>query len=648
MDSLSQRYLKQISIQAMIAFSRCLCFAAIAFSCIPNAFAQSEPDTREEYIRANYSKFETRIPMRDGTKLFTVIYVPNAMAKDKDYPIILMRTPYSVGPYGADQYRSRLGPNQAFEESGYIFAFQDVRGCYMSEGKFVNMRPHIDEKSGVQFDESSDTYDTIDWLVNNVPNNNGRVGQWGISYPGFYTAAGAIDSHPALKCISPQAPIGDWFWDDMHRNGAFNVQLAMTFFSSFGKSRPEPTSKRAPGLDFGTRDSYRFFLDLGPLSNANKKYFHEEIAFWNAVSEHPNYDEYWQSRNIIPHLKNLTCASLVVGGWFDTEDLYGPLRIYESIEKQNPNSENTLVMGPWYHGGWNRSAGDSLGEAKFDWATAEWYRKEVEFPFFERHLKSVDSPKASEAVVFETGANRWRQFESWPPKKVESKTLFFAAGQSLSEAPPTSSKELTADRYPSDPKKPVPYTMEISSRWSKEYMTEDQRFAARRPDVLVYRSEPLKEDVTIAGPLTASLWFATTGSDADVVVKLVDEFPGQLDNGAREPDPDFQSGRQQLVRGQVMRARFRESFEDPKPLEPNQPHKVEFELHDVLHTFKKGHCIMVQVQSSWFPFVDRNPQKFVPNIFKATEEDFIFATHSIFRSQRFPSAIHFSVLRPGL
>lgn len=603
--------------------------------------AQDASDPRADYIRSHYAKFEFQVPMRDGTMLFTAVYVPYDAGAGKEYPILMMRTPYSVGPYGADQYKTRLGPNENFEKSGYIFAFQDVRGCYMSQGQYVNMRPHIDNKSGDQFDESSDTFDTIEWLINNIDGNNGRVGQWGISYPGFYTAAGAIDSHPALKCISPQAPIGDWFWDDMHRNGAFNVQLAFTFFSSFGQSRPEPTVERGERTDMGTDDAYQFFLDLGPLKNVNDRYFHSSIAFWNDVVKHPNYDEFWQSRNLVPHLKNLHCASLVVGGWFDTEDLYGPLAIYESIEQRNPQIENTLVMGPWYHGGWNRSPGDALGDAKFDWPSAEWYRTEVEFPFFEHHLRGGEAPKLAEAIVFETGANRWRKFESWPPQGAQEKKLFFQAGQSLTWEAPIG--DGGSDQFPSDPSKPVPYTTEITGRWSKDYMAEDQRFASRRPDVLVYRTEPLEKDVTVVGSLLADVWFSSTGTDADVVVKLVDEFPGRLANGQAD-NPGFQSGRQQLVRGQVMRARFRDGFEVALPLEAGKPENIKFELHDVLHTFKKGHRIMIQVQSSWFPFVDRNPQTFVPNIFEADESDFVFATHSVYRSSAMPSGIQLKVI----
>lgn len=623
-----------------------LAICSLFLSLVPRTTLGQEDVERTAKIRSKYAKYEYQIPMRDGKKLFTACYVPYDASPTNTYPILMVRSPYSSGPYGIDQYRTSLGINEDFEDSGYIFVYQDVRGCYMSEGEFVNMRPHIEGKRGKQVDESSDTYDTIEWLLKHVQHNNGRVGQWGISYPGFYTSAGAIDSHPALKAISPQAPISDWFWDDMHRNGAFNVQLAFTFFSSFGKSRPEPTTERGPRFDFGTQDSYQFFLDLGPLQNVNKRYLNGSIPFWNAITEHPNYDEFWQSRNILPHLRNIRCASLVVGGWFDTEDLYGPLKTYQSIEDNNPDSQNYLVMGPWYHGGWNRSDGDSLGDARFDWATAEWYRKNVEFPFFEQHLKDAPAANLAEATVFETGANRWRKFESWPPPKTAMTPYYFSSDQEL-KADPLSEQGREnsgeqSDSFPSDPNKPVPYTMEITSRWSRDYMAEDQRFAARRPDVLVYRSPVLEEDVTVAGAALADLWFSTTGSDADLVVKLVDEFPGTLKNGQSEKE-DFQSGRQQLVRGQVMRLRFRDSFEEPKPMTPNKPEQVKIELNDVLHTFKRGHRIMIQIQSSWFPFIDRNPQSFVDNIFEAEENDFIRATHTLHRSQQYPSLIQLPI-----
>lgn len=621
-----------------------LVFGALLLS-IP-VQAQEEPaNPRADYIRSHYTKFEYQVPMRDGTRLYTIAYVPNDASPENRYPVLMMRTPYSIGPYGSSSYRTRLGPNAKFEESGYIFAFQDVRGCYMSEGRFLNMRPHLENKQGKQFDESTDTYDTIEWLKTNIDSNNGKFGQWGISYPGFYTAAGAIDSHPNLTCISPQAPIGDWFWDDMHRNGAFNVQLAVTFFSSFGQVRGSPTTGRGERLDFGTNDSYKFFLDLGPLGNVNERHFNGEIPFWNDVIEHPNYDAFWQSRSIIPHLKNVRCASLVVGGWFDTEDLYGPLRIYESIEKNNPSIQNSIVMGPWYHGGWNRDSGETLGDADFDWPTAEWYRENIEFPFFEHHLKGNGAPQVAEATVFETGANRWRKFDSWPPKEAQDHVLYLGRNGSLQldQAPEGESGD-GSDSYLSDPSKPVPYTTEITGRWSRNYMTEDQRFAARRPDVLVYRSDVLDRDITIAGPLTADMWFSTTGTAADLVVKLIDEFPGRPVPGSGVEEADFPSGLQQLVRGQVMRSRFRDNYTNPQPLVAGEKTHIPFELHDVLHTFKKGHRIMIQVQSSWFPFVDRNPQKYVPNIFEAREEDFIKSTHQIHRSPDAQSRILFRTI----
>ncbi|WNG38834.1 CocE/NonD family hydrolase [Archangium violaceum] len=607
--------------------------------------AESE---RAEYIRSHYTKFEYRIPMRDGTKLFTAVYVPNDASPGKRYPVLLTRTPYTVAPYGLDRYARRLGPNERYEKDGFIFAFQDVRGQHMSEGEFVNMRPHRAKKSGPKdIDESTDTYDTIDWLVKNVPGNNGRVGQWGISYPGYYTSAGAIDSHPALKAASPQAPIADWFWDDMHRHGAFNLVLAFNFFSSFGRPRPQPTdSEDWKRFDHGTPDGYQFFLDLGPLSNADSRYFKGDISFWKDLVAHPNYDAFWQSRNLLPHLKNIKAAMLVVGGWYDTEDLYGPLRTYATIEKQNPGISNTLVMGPWPHGGWMRTDGTSLGDADFGFQTTAIYQ-ELEFAFFKHHLKGGEKPELPEALVFETGANRWRRFDTWPPKQVREARLYFQPKGGLSYSPPAS-KEETFDEYVSDPSKPVPYTMELTTGWAKGYMTEDQRFAARRPDVLVYETAPLEKDLTLAGPLEAELWVSTTGTDADWVVKLVDVNPGKLPGGPRGGDNEEgqrNRGHQQtLVRGEPFRGRFRDSYSEPKPFRPGEVTKVRFVINDVFHTFKRGHRVMIQVQSSWFPFIDRNPQTFVPNIFEAKDEDFVRAFHRVYRSAAHPSSLKVSVL----
>ena len=608
-------------------------------------------DERSDYVRMHYSKYEAKVPMRDGTKLFTSIYVPNDAKAERSYPVLLFRTPYSVGPYGIDQYKGILGPSPEFEKSGYIFAFQDVRGRYMSEGEFVNMRPHIEGKTGTQNDESSDTFDTIEWLLANVKHHNGRVGQWGISYPGFYTSAGAIDSHPALKAVSPQAPIADWFFDDFHRNGAFVLPMGFNFFSSFGVSRPGPTPIGAERFNHGTKDGYQFFLDLGPLPNVNEKHFHGRIAFWNDIAAHPNYDEFWQDRNLLPHLKNVTASVLTVGGWYDTEDLYGPLQTYAAIERMNPTTQNRLVMGPWSHGGWNGDGGNKLGSANFGFPTAQWFREQVQLPFFEFHLKDQGTLGIAEATVFETGANRWREFNAWPPKEVQPSSLHFAPGGLLSEqaVTPKGNSAEEFDEFVSDPSKPVPYTSEITSAWAKDYMTEDQRFAAWRPDVLVYRGESLREDLTVAGTLVADLWVSTSAGDADWIVKVIDEFPGAPLTGLKPGDvasDAFQSGRQQLLRAGVMRGRFRESFSDPKPFNANKPTRVQLKLDDILHTFPAGHRVMIQVQSTWFPFIDRNPQKFVANIFEAKEADFIKATHRLFHSPAHPSRIEFSVLPP--
>ena len=543
---------------------------------------------RANAIRANYTKYDFRIPTRDGTRLFTSVYVPNDAGPNKRYPILLVRTPYSVGPYGVDRYPGWLGPTEAYEKEGFIFAFQDVRGRNLSEGEFVNVRPHVDMKKRPQdIDESSDTYDTIDWLVKHVPGNNGRVGQWGISYPGFYTSAGAIDSHPALKAISPQAPIADWYWDDMHRHGTFNLVLAFDFFAGFGRPRPKPTDEAEwKTFEHGTPDGYQFFLDLGPLSNADSRYFQGDVAFWKDLTAHPNYDAFWQARNLLPHLKNIKAAVLVVGGWFDTEDLYGPLRTYAAIEKQNPGITNTLVMGPWFHGAWQRDAGASLGDMDFGFPTSVTYQN-LGFAFFKHHLKGGDKPDVPEAMVFETGANRWRRFDTWPPKPVREQRLYFQPRGGLAFQAPSSASP--PDEYVSDPSKPVPYTTEVTSRWARNYMTEDQRFAARRPDVLVYQTEPLERDLTLAGPLEAELWVSTTGTDADWVVKLIDVNPGKLPGAAKkerdEPEGEVNRGGQQtLVRGEPFRGRFRDSYSTPKPFTPGEVTKVRFVINDVLHT----------------------------------------------------------------
>ncbi len=565
--------------------------------------AAGDDDARAEHIRAHYTKFEHRIAMRDGVKLFTVVYLPNDISTT--YPILLLRTPYSVGPYGADRYKKKLGPSARFEQEGFIFVFQDVRGRKMSEGRFVNMRPHRDKKQGAaDFDESTDTYDTIEWLLSNVENHNGKVGQWGISYPGFYTAAGMIDSHPALAAVSPQAPIADWFWDDMHHHGAFILPLAFRFFSTFGQPRPGPTTESPESFDYGTADGYQFFLDLGPLKNVNVRHFKGEIEFWNRLTEHPSYDRFWQSRNLLPHLRNVTAAVMTVGGWFDTEDLYGPLKIYREVEKHNPGIDNTLVMGPWSHGGWNRTTGDSLGKVSFGFETSRTFHTGIVLPFFLHYLKGEGELKLPEAYVFETGANRWRSFDAWPPARRRAKKFFFHPAGGLSFDPPETPAGGSApgevfDDYVSDPAKPVPYTLEITTEWTKEYMTEDQRYAAWRPDVLVYRSAVLEHDLTLAGPLAADLRVSTSGTDCDWIVKLIDVFPDQIPEDEEDEEEDSDSprakarralsGYQMLVRWEVIRGRFRDSYEHPRPFVAGEVTPVAFELQDVLHTFKRGH-----------------------------------------------------------
>ena len=610
----------------MLRFLSLLAFA-------PLAFPQGA-----EYVKANYTKYEYQIPMRDGKRLFTSVYVP----KDQSvkYPIMLSRTPYSVSPYGEDKYKSDLGPSPLFGKDGFIFVYQDVRGRMMSEGEFVNMTPHKDVKRGTQdIDESSDTYDTIDWLVKNIPNNNGRVGTWGISYPGFYTAAGMIDAHPAHKAASPQAPITDWFTgDDFHRNGALYLPHAFNFLATFGKARPEPTSKSRATFEHGTPDGYSYFLKLGPLFNANEKVFKNEIAFWNDMMRHGSYDEFWQSRNLRPHIKNIKPAVMTVGGWFDTENLYGSLQVYQNVERSSPGANNILVMGPWVHGGWSRSDGEALGAVKFNAKTAVFYREKIELPFFQHHLKEKPDPKLPEAYVFETGTNLWRRHDAWPPKNTRPRELYLQAGGKLSFSEPQEANAF--DEYISDPAKPVPYVLDISNAMTKEHMVADQRFAATRPDVLVYETDALTEDLTIVGPIKPVLHVSTTGTDSDWIVKVIDVYPDDLD----APDAAVKlGGYQQLLRGEVFRGKFRNSFEKPEPFEPGVPAKVAFSMNDVNHTFRRGHRVMVQIQSTWFPIVDRNPQKFL-DINNAKEADFQKATERVYRGRTMPSHIGVLVL----
>jgi putative CocE/NonD family hydrolase len=594
------------------------------------AIASGDPNP----VRERYTKVETTIAMRDGVRLFTVIYEPNDAGPDRRYPVLMTRTPYSCGPYGADRYAERLGPNPDFVDDGYIFVCQDVRGRFMSEGQFVNMRPHRSGLEGVSVDESTDTWDTVDWLVRNLPHCNGRVGLWGNSYPGFYTSAGIIDSHPALAAAMPSAPIADWFWDDMHHHGAFSLVLSFNFFSSFGVARSGPTTEWPERFDHGTPDGYRFFLDVGPLATINEEIFDGEIAFWNEITAHPNYDEFWQRRAILHHLDGIACPVLVVGGLFDAEDLYGPLHTYAAIERMNPEIDNALVMGPWRHGGWLHQDGRTLGGADFGMASGEWFRENIMRPFFTAHLKGEGRVDHAEATVFETGANRWRRFDEWPPTDRDSMSLYLAADERVAFEAPVSEPGVGAAEFVSDPEHPVPYTPTITARWHAEYMVEDQRFAASRPDVLTFRSEPLASDLTVAGPIEVHLHVSTTAQDADWVVKLIDEFPGRLPGfepprSWRETGEADLGGTMRMVRSETFRGRFRNSYEHPEPFISGEITEVAFPLQDVLHTFKKGHRITIQVQSSLFPFIDRNPQAWVDNIFEAEASDFVKATHRV-------------------
>ncbi len=621
-------------------------FLILQLVSLAQALAQTAADD-SLYVRQNFTKREVYIPMRDGVRLFTSIYVPKDSSKK--YPIIMMRTPYSVAPYGEDAYRTVLMPASLMRE-GYIFVYQDVRGRYMSEGEFVNVRPNIPGNAAKDIDESSDTYDTIEWLVKNLQTCNGKVGIWGISYPGFYAAAAIPDAHPALKAASPQAPVTDWWiGDDFHHNGAFFFSDAFTFLYSFGKPRPKPTTVGNPPYNFPTPDAYKFFLELGALKNVNQKIYRDSIAFWNDLMNHPNYDEFWKSRTLLPHFKNVTPAVMTVGGWYDAEDLYGPLKVYDAIERQNPGAKNILVMGPWFHGAWARTDGEKLGYIKFGSKTAEYYRENIEKRFFNAYLKDGEDPKLPEAILFDAGAKEWRTFEAWQPKNAVEKNLYFHANGKLSFEPPTDTKGF--DEYISDPNKPVPYTNEIRIDRSVEYMIEDQRFAARRPDVLVYQTDELTEDVTLAGNIFANLFVSSTGTDADFIVKLIDVFPDTARDDYTDkplgrrmfPAPVRLGGFQKLVRWEVMRARYRKSYEKPEPLKPNQVEQIKLELMDVLYTFKKGHRIMVQVQSSMFPLLDRNPQKFV-DIYKCSDDDFQKATHRVYRTAKAASHLSIKVL----
>ena len=615
----------------------------------------SAPDKAESEkpidIREHYTKYEFRIPMRDGVKLFTAVYVPKDQSTT--YPFLVNRTPYSVGAadgadgsrnYGEDHFppeTRHLGPSEDFDRAGYIFVFQDIRGRYESEGKFVEMFPHIDDKkSNADVDPSSDMHDTVDFLLKNVPNNNGKVGIWGISYPGFFTSASIIDSHPAIKAASPQAPMTDiYMGDDTYHSGAFMLAATFGFYSVFGpQDNPTDDPKKWPIFDYGTQDGYEFFLKNGTFADLDKKFPAEKSWEWDDQARHTTYDDYWKVRNLAPHLKNIHCAVLTVGGWYDAEDLQGPFSVYKAVGAQNPGIWNGLVVGPWVHGGWARYDGHRLGHVNFDANTADYYRKYVVFPFFEQYLKDKEDAHLAKATVFETGTNVWRHYPSWPPPGVQAKEIYFQPGGGLSWQPAANVPTDAHDAYVSDPAKPVPFIGYTALAVPQEYMVADQRFANKRTDVLTYQTEPLEEDVTVSGPVTPKLFVATTGTDSDFDVKLIDVYPPDFAPKDDEPAPPKKdvgvpavemSGFQQLIRGEPFRGKFRHGFEKPEPFTPGQVDTIEFAMQDINHVFRRGHRIMVQVQSSWFPLTDRNPQTFV-NIPDAKPEDFKPATESVY------------------
>jgi len=617
---------------------------------------QSAADTSQEnYIRAHYTKYELRIPMRDGVRLFTAVYVPKPSAFPDDpgpYPFLMDRTPYSVAPYGEDRYPAHLGPSEEFEKAGYIFVYQDVRGRWMSEGDFVEMRPHIDvKKSPKDVDDSSDTYDTIDYLLKHVANNNGKVGIWGISYPGFYTSASIIDSHPALVAASPQAPMTDLFrGDDSYHGGAFMLSANFGFYAPFFYPQKNPESSEPHvAFQFGTPDSYEFYLKAGNIANLETNYLKGANPLFDDQFKHDTYDAYWQSRDLSRHMKNVKCAVLVVGGWFDAEDLEGPYRTFYAINKSNPDTPSTLVEGPWVHGGWARSDGSHLGDVQFDAKTADYFRSQIQFPFFEHYLKGKGE-SLPKAIVFETGSDLWRRFDAWPPKAATPKTLYFHADGKLSFDPPTEAK--SEDEYLSDPNHPVPFVGYTTDTVPQRYMVDDQRFASYRPDVVTYETDPLTEDVTIAGPISPHLKVASSGTDSDFDVKLIDVYPDDLPDpqsageaGKRILDapPLHMGGYQQLLRGEPFRAKFRNSLEKPEPLVPGKETDINFTMPDLYHTFRRGHRIMVQVQSSWFPLTDRNPQTFT-DIPYAGPEEFQKATEQIFHQQNAASGVEVLVM----
>jgi putative CocE/NonD family hydrolase len=605
--------------------------------------------TGADLVRATYTKYEYLVPMRDGVRLFTAVYVPKDTARP--YPFLLTRTPYGIAPYGVDRYPAQLG-SEPLQKEGFIFVRQDARGRYMSEGDFKQVRPFAPGRGPTVVDERTDTHDTIDWLLATVPNHNGRVGMIGVSQPGFHVAASMIDSHPALKAASPQAPTADYYMgDDVYHNGAFMLGANFGFYSRFAPRGGAPAPPRpAVAFDPGTADMYDFFLRTPvPLARMNAELFEGKADYWQEIVDHTTYDDFWKQRSLWRFMDNVKCAVLNVGGWFDAEDPVGPFHIYRAVEQKNPGSVNTIVMGPWAHGGWARGPGQALGNLDFAIRTGEFYREQIEFPFFMLHLKDVPA-QLPEAWMFLTGRNEFRRHDSWPPKGLTPTTLYLGEKGGLAAVKPTVPGRF--DEYVSDPNRPVPYVGYVAGGFTFDYMTEDQRFASRRPDVLVYQTAPLERDLVVAGPIQVSLHVSTTGTDADFIVKVVDVYPDDYPTPAppvgspTRIDAVKMGGYQQLVRGEPFRAKFRKGFEAPVPMVPGEPASISFDLPDVYHAFRRGHRVMVQVQSSWFPLVDRNPHVFM-EIPKATGADFTAATQRVYRGSDRASSITVMVESPA-
>lgn len=611
-----------------------LCLYAIVFY-LPLHSCGQAPHPDMNFVRSHYTKIERMITMRDGVKLFTAIYVP--IDSSQTYPFLMMRTPYSCAPYGDSSYPQRIGPNKSLMQDGYIFVYQDVRGRYKSEGQFQEMTPAHENDSTHHPDESTDAYDTIDWLLQHIKNNNGNVGIYGISYPGFYASASLPNAHPAIKAVSPQAPVTDEFiGDDANHNGAFFWMDNFSFLNDFDGTRNASGTDYETLFKIKTKDAYEYYLNIGTIKKANDSpYFNKRGPVWNEYLQHDTYDAYWKARNIRTHLKNIKPAVLVVGGWFDAEDLFGALRTYEAIEQQSPGNKNSLVMGPWTHGAWARGNWEKFGGLQFGQNTSQYFNDSIQTPFFNYYLKNKGGYTQSEALVFETGTNTWKQYKTWPPANASNTTYYLQAKGGLKTAVSTTSG---FDSYVSDPKKPVPYIEGTFAQRNNEYMVADQRFASKREDVLTYQTETLVKSLTISGRLQADLFVSPTGTDADFVVKLIDVFPDTaLINGKPA------GGYQRLVRAEVFRGKFRNSFEKPAPFVAGKVAEIKFDLNDVAHAFLPGHRIMVQVQSSWFPLVDRNPQKFM-RIPDADEKDFQKATIKLYHDATHPSHVVLPVL----